>query len=398
MRTTIGENMAQATPFMALDTTAEHSATLSDALFQVLDYAQARPMLDQFQGSATLGISSTTGWNDAFHDAGATIIVLVIMRSGRPVFVLPLEIACHSGMVVARHTGGSHANANFPAILAETGQSLAGFDVIAEITKALKQSPWAVDAVLLERQLDELDGIRNPLVTPASAISPNVALSFSTDMAFDQVMERVNGRRKSKKNRAQARKFETAGGYELKRLTDPQEARAAFDAFLEMKAAQFKDYGISDPFARPGVTEAMRAIFSACNSDQRHGCVLDVLEVGGEVRAISGSSLDKGVLTVHFAGFRNDELASTSPGDFLTYWMISQCCAGDTKIFDLGVGDEPYKRSWCDTETWHRDTEIALSAKGKAILIALAAKRSLVRRIKANDRLWAAIKQIKRKL
>ena len=38
--------------------------------------------------------------------------------------------------------------------------------------------------------------------------------------------------------------------------------------------------------------------------------------------------------------------------------------AGRGWIFDFSVGDEPYKRLWCDIETRHIDVVAPLTAKG----------------------------------
>ncbi len=77
---------------------------------------------------------------------------------------------------------------------------------------------------------------------------------------------------------------------------------------------------------------------------------MKALEVAGTYRAVLGKSHAKGQTFIDFIGIADDELASTSPGEFLFFEDIQDSCNTDLSIYSFGIGDEPYKRSWCDIE------------------------------------------------
>ena len=92
---------------------------------------------------------------------------------------------------------------------------------------------------------------------------------------------------------------------------------------------------------------------------------LDALRVGGEILAVAGSSVRHGTNIVEFGAVRAHE-PTLSPGDFLFHQMIKRACEDGMTAFDFGVGDEPYKRAWCDVETQHFETVRGIGARGLA--------------------------------
>ena len=62
---------------------------------------------------------------------------------------------------------------------------------------------------------------------------------------------------------------------------------------------------------------------------------------------------------------------------------------------DFGVGDEPYKRAWCDVETQHFETVKGFGARGLAYaqLYRMAGKAKLA--IKRNAYVFGVIKRLR---
>ncbi|MOA32739.1 hypothetical protein D3C78_1539830 [compost metagenome] len=73
--------------------------------------------------------------------------------------------------------------------------------------------------------------------------------------------------------------------------------------------------------------------------------------------------------------------------------MIERLCGKDATLFDFGVGDQPYKRSWCTIETPLRDIVLPLTLRGR---LAARYHRAVVRAkvmIKANKAVYAFIQR-----
>ena len=77
---------------------------------------------------------------------------------------------------------------------------------------------------------------------------------------------------------------------------------------------------------------------------------------------------------------------------------IEDACNHGKAIYDFSVGDEPYKRSWCDVETWQFDTLLPLTAKGRAAWALATARAHAVRLVKSNAALWSLVKQLRTKV
>jgi CelD/BcsL family acetyltransferase involved in cellulose biosynthesis len=57
--------------------------------------------------------------------------------------------------------------------------------------------------------------------------------------------------------------------------------------------------------------------------------------------------------------------ADVSAGELLFYLMIEQASSSGHKVFDFGVGDQLYKRSWCPQRTELVDCYVPLNLKGR---------------------------------
>lgn len=322
----------------------------------------------------------------------APYIIWVETQKG-PV-ILPLE---EHDDCTARFIGGRHANGNFPIGSLEAIQSLGALDRGA-IRKALHELPHAPCSLVLERQLRDVGHVANPFVDKQSARSPNVALSFSLDGGFDAVLAARNGKRLRKKARSSHRKLETLGAVSILAADSMAQVDRFLDRFFEMKAERFKELGIFDVFADAATQSVMRAQFydaGAPSSAARHR--LHALCLDDNPIAVIGCTEFDGCVTVEFGAF-DDQHAHASPGDLLFHRAIEHYCAAGFSVFDFGIGEEHYKRRWCDVETWHADTFIAANASGRLIALAQDMRSKAVRSLKSNETVWNAAKRLRKAL
>ncbi len=336
--------------------------------------------------------AQTASWVTAWREVSGedTFIVSAGPDTG-PVVTLPLEVVRKGPFRIARFMGGSHAAGNFPAF--REGSGALTHTHLAAAVKAIRPD---VDLVYLERTLKELGGVTSPLAALPGSESPNVALAVCLDGGFEALLDRASGKRKRKKHRSQTRKFEAAGGFRRIEARTPEEIDMLLERFFEMKAKRFRKMGIADVFAPPGVQAFFRKLFIDALSISPPPFVLHGLEVGGTLRAITGSSRSGDRLVCEFGGIAEDELAFVSPGEFLFYQNIREACEQGFDIYDFSVGDEPYKRLWCNIETRHLDVVVPVSAKGRILAAGLSSVTTIKRAIKQNRVAWALVKRLRR--
>ncbi|WP_159586309.1 GNAT family N-acetyltransferase [Chelativorans xinjiangense] len=319
-------------------------------------------------------------------------LIALLERNGRPAMALALEIGRKGPFRVARFAGGTHANGNFPAV----GPAFDTADAaMTALVTAIREARPDIDMLSLERQRKTFEGLPNPTLALPHTMSPNIALAADLSGGLDAMLQ-TSGKRKSKKHRAHARKFEAAGGYRRLEARNVEEVDALLDRFFTLKHARFAELGIADVFAAPEVRTRWRTLFRAALGQEAPPFVLHGLEVGGILRAVTGSSRTSDSIICEFSTFAQDELVSFSPGEFLFYENIQAACAEGLAVYDLSVGDEPYKRLWCGMETSHADVFAGLTLKGKLLAVGYRALVRLKRMVKNDPAAASLVRRLRR--
>jgi CelD/BcsL family acetyltransferase involved in cellulose biosynthesis len=371
-------------------------ATPGALAFSVLSLAQA---LDAWRNNAHRLTTATpqdiefvSAWQNHVNN-DCIAVVGTLAETGSIEFLLPLEVVSKGPLRFARYPGGSHANANFPAtgLLSE---QLFPESLTAATRRAISLARPDIDAVLLERQVEMLNGMSNRLVSERSGVSPNVALSFALPASFQELLKERNGAKKQKKMRQMQRRMDERGGWRMFKAATEAETSRVLDRFFLLKGERLKSRGLKDVFADPGVQAFFKALFADALSSVAPRYELHALEVGGEIAAVAGCTINGKHLTVEFGGICSSD-RQLSPGDILYHLLIEQCCQRGFEIFDLGVGDEFYKRRWCDTEIWHRDTYLPLTVKGRIAVTTFTGVAAAKKRIKSSPLLFGLVKKLR---
>ncbi|NMG41276.1 GNAT family N-acetyltransferase [Chelativorans sp. ZYF759] len=349
----------------------------------------------QIADSGIAGHSQQTLWIESWMEAVPTKgLILTIFEGSDAIMALPLEVADTHSIRRARYMGGSHANGNFPACV-RGANAPAAAELRQAIAAALAASRPDIDALVLERQMRSLQGMSNPLAVLAHQTSPNIALAVNLDDGFEGVLAKHNGKKRRKKHRYQSRKFEEAGGFRFMRAQTPEDVDRLFSAYAEMKAIWFRKNGLPDVFAGEEYGRFFRNLFARALQQEEPDFYLEALEVAGVVRAVSGSSRVGDRVVCEFGGIADDDMTPFSPGEFLTFESIQAACRDGNTVYDYGVGDEHYKRHWCDEEIHHFDVALPLSAKGRLYAGIKKPFTALKRQVKSSPRLNRLVRQLR---
>lgn len=341
------------------------------------------------------GAPQSLAWIDNWHAiVNADSFVVGLFDADSPMLLLPLEVVSQNRAKIARYPGGSHANCNFPWLRKECGDAL-DEDAVVQLTKFIRKARPDIDALSLTRQLSELQGVTNPLLALGKKPNPNPVLAASLRGGFDVVLDRANRKRKLKKHRQHSRRYEESGGWRVSRPQNQAETDNILDLYFAMKAVRFRKMGIRNPFADANVRVFFKAFFGEGLASGQELNELRFLEVGGTVRSIIGKLFGQTGPTVEFAAIAEDELMTASPGEFLFFEDISRSCDEGRSIYSFGIGDEPYKREWCDIELMIYDTLIPLSTKGKLFTALQATRNAIARSLKRNPHLWRLAKTLR---
>lgn len=324
------------------------------------------------------------------------LVVATLAIGGRPLLALALEVTAKGPFRIARFMGDRHANGNF---VAADRHWLATEDIpsIRSMLTAIAMARPDIDLVSLERLLPNLDGVANPFAAFDHFASPNLSLAVDLAGGFDAMLSRISAKRKRKKHRSQMRKFEAVGPVRRIEARTPGDVDRLLDAFFEMKESRFRKMGITNVFGDGQVRAFFRAVFTQSLSENQPRFLLHGLEVAGKLRAITGSSRSGKRLICEFGAIADDDLGHASPGDFLFFDNIEEACEAGFEIYDFSVGDEPYKRLWCDIEIQHFEVLIPLTTKGRVLALSLRQNARLKAFIKNSPTIWKLTKMLRRK-
>ncbi|MEL6436427.1 MAG: GNAT family N-acetyltransferase, partial [Pseudomonadota bacterium] len=334
----------------------------------VTDSADAHALLDSLSPEAVhSGYQAPPflkHWLKAVTDRPLFLMLTPTSGAKAGPVILPLEMLDDC---TARYLGGRHANGNFPIGKLQDIAALGELDpkALRHLMRRFSSDPCSL---VLERQLPEIAGIANPFINVRSTRSPNVALSLEVADGFDAVLSARNGKRLRKKMRSSTRKLEERGTIEFITANDSATSSAIMDKFFALKAEHFTQAGIFNVFGDAPTQAFFRALFDPTEQAKtaKTRYVLHALMLDDAPIALIGCTAHGDRITVEFGTF-DMAYSDVSLGDLLFYKTIEHYCDAGFAEFSFGIGDEPYKRRWCDVETWQMDTFVPGNLRGEVI-------------------------------
>jgi CelD/BcsL family acetyltransferase involved in cellulose biosynthesis len=323
-------------------------------------------------------------------------LVATLARGGQPVLSVALEVTRKGPLTIASFMSGRHANGNMPPMTASFAAGARLADMRALVAAIARARP-DVDLVAFDRLAGAVGGTHNPLVLLPHQQSPNLSLAVGLEGGFDALLSRASGKRKRKKHRSQTRKFEAAGGFRRIQARTPAETDAMLDAFFAMKAVRFRKMGVANVFGETQVQAFFKGIFADALEEAKPSFVLHALEVGGKIRAVTGSSRAADRFICEFGAIAEDDVSFASPGEFLFFDNIREACEQGYAVYDFSVGDEPYKRLWCNLEIRQFDALVALTAKGRVAAAGMQFASRAKSFVKNNRLVWNVLKTFRKK-
>ncbi|TBC93735.1 GNAT family N-acetyltransferase [Rhizobium leguminosarum] len=329
-------------------------------------------------------------WVSAFH---RPLAILKGIHAGQTAFILPVEIVKSRGLAIAKFIAAGHSNINtglFCEGFAESGGTIDAGKFAGQLQQALK---GRADLLLLQNIPLEWRGRESPLKGLPMVQNQNHAYQLPFLPTFEETLKQLNAKNRRKKFRVQSKRLEAAGGFEYLIPGTSEEQHRLLDIFFRLKSARFASLGLPDVFADRETQAFLHGLLDKLDdSKQYFGLQMHVLRLKGEhegkIAAISGVSRKGDHIVCQFGAIDEELVPDTSPGEFLYWHTISGLHGKGVALFDFGLGDQTYKRSWAPVETAHYDVVLPVSPFG---IVAGAAHRIVTRgkaHIKARPKLY----------
>ena len=215
------------------------------------------------------------------------------------------------------------------------------------------------DSVVLAKMPQKIGAQANPMLALDTRLHPSGAYETALGANWEAF---YNEKRSSATRRRDRTKLKKLGELGKVAFVDPSDAElaATFDRLIEQKTRAFTRMGVPNMFARPGYLAFFRDLTLSARA-LVHVSRLDV----GDTWAAINLGLTFGDCYYHIlASYDDGEVSRFGPGAAHLRELMHYAIRHGRGRFDFTVGDEPYKREWCETEQLLFDHSSATSLRG----------------------------------
>ena len=319
-------------------------------------------------------------------------IVVACDGVGSILFLLPLAVRSAGFVRELTWLGSELCDYNGPLLAADFSARVDRDVFLAlwrDVCRKLQANPrLQYDVVALEKMPEMVGAQQNPMCDLGGSLNPSGAYltHLSGDWEAFYTAKRSSATRR--RDRTKRKKLGEFGAIKLVNADSDSEILASLETLMQQKARSFAHMGVANLFAKPGYAEFYRTL--ATGPASRQLVHVSRLEVGGSVAAANLGLIYRDRYYHLLASYSDCELSRFGPGAAhlhdLMHYAIERGCG----IFDFTIGDERYKRDWCDTELKLYDYIAPATWRGALVTAPMLMARRLKRWIKQTPLLWKA--------
>jgi CelD/BcsL family acetyltransferase involved in cellulose biosynthesis len=326
-----------------------------------------------------------------------TPAIVIGQRGDDILFILPLAV--QPGAIARKLTflGQELCDYNAPLLAPDFPAAIGhdGFVALWRDICALLQATPALhhDIVALAKMPEIVGAQPNPMLCLDTRLNPSGAYETPLDPDWEQF---YTAKRSTATRRRDRTKFKRLGQLGEVRFADPQapqEIAATLEMLIEQKSKSFARMGVSNLFARPGHVAFYRELAAA--TPARRLVHLSRLDVGATWAAINLGLVYRDCYYHVLASYDDGEVSRFGPGAAHLRELLRYAIGRGLKRFDFTIGDEPYKREWCDAVQRLYDHSAAVTMRGWPSAALSLAWRGTKRTIKQTAPLWNAAQRVR---
>ena len=300
-------------------------------------------------------------------------------RLARELTFLGRDLGDYNAPLLAPHFAHSSAAANFPA----TWRAIRGL--------LDRHARHRYDLILLDKMPERIGEQPNPFLQLDVAVNPSGA--YLTGLADDWETFYCAKRSSStrRRDRTKRKRLSESGDVRMVTAETADDVGRTVDILIAQKRRAFARMGVADLFARPGYCD----FFTQLAARARALVHVSRLDVGPTPAATNLGLTFRGRYYHVLASYDEGPLSRFGPGAAHLHELLGYAIGRRCTHFDFTIGDEPYKRDWCDTEMRLFDHVGAATAYGRIIAGCVIAARRMKRAIKQSPLLWSMLTRVR---
>jgi CelD/BcsL family acetyltransferase involved in cellulose biosynthesis len=320
----------------------------------------------------------------------APLIVIGRDRDGAILFLLPLAIEPSGFARRLTWLGAELGDYNAPLLAPDFSRRVTADRFVQlwdEITQRVRcYSRGGYDLIRFEKMPETVGAQPNPFLQLPVELNPSGAYltHLTADWESFYIAKRSSATRR--RDRTKRKRLAEIGEVSFVTAEKIAERRDTLETLMRQKSRSLAQMGAPDIFARTGAREFYLAL---ATEPATQGLVhLSRLHVGSTAAATNLGLVFRGRYSHVLASYDDGDVSRFGPGVAHLHDLMRYAIERGCGIFDFTVGDERYKREWCDTEIKLYDHVSAATGRGALVTAALLAKRGVKRWIKQTPVVW----------
>jgi CelD/BcsL family acetyltransferase involved in cellulose biosynthesis len=296
--------------------------------------------------------SGTIGATLSLHP----VIIIVTAADDRPLLLLPLAIQRRGGVRFLLFLGGADYNAPlicpiFARTIDATTFRHLWRDILAKVPRT--------DVVSLRSLPGSIGGVTNPLIwlPGVQRVTESHGAHLPPTISEFQTGHRAKVSADSRRRR---RRLAQLGTVKFVIASDEEQVRPILHDLVRQKTRRFIETGNDDRFS-----PAWQAFCEALAVRHPEFAQLSALRVGDTVVATHWGIVFRDRYYYLVPAFEGDDWSKYSVGRLLLEHLVEWSINQGLKVFDMTVGNEPYKRDWADHTMTLYGVDIAVTLVGK---------------------------------
>jgi CelD/BcsL family acetyltransferase involved in cellulose biosynthesis len=328
------------------------------------------------------------------RNAVTPAIVMGRDAAGNILFIFPLSVR---SVGVARELawlGSDLCDYNAPLVAANLSEwidHLRFTTLWQSIMQCLQDHPrLRFDYINLAKMPERVGAQPNPMRYLQVTTNPNGAYLTHLVGDWETFYAAKRSATTRRRDRTKRKRLAESGKVQLTNPKSDPDMLSTLDILMKQKAQSFASMGIANLFARPGYAEFYHAL--ATDPATKNLVHLSTLNVGSTVAAANLGLTYRNCYYHLLASYNDGDLSRFGPGAAHLHDLMRFAIEHGYRIFDFTIGDERYKRDWCDTELKLYDYVSAVNWRGALFALPMLAIHPLKVWIKQTPMAWSAFR------
>ena len=339
-------------------------------------FEEIKPFWIEFEKEAELYAFQTYDWLSHWYKSTGVFLdekpcfVKIENDMGKPLILLPLGIRKRLGVSCLSWLGGELADYNAP-ILCRNVSKYISYDQIRDLWKQIINRLSPIDAVYFDKQPEQVGDQTNPFIYLNCNDFPQSSYSINLEGDWKTFYQNIKKNIRTDSQR-QRRRLAKLGVLKFIIGKDEDDIRLITNKMIEQKSRRYKETGSSNPFNKQMYQHFYHSIGKECSDS---GLVhVSALLLNDTIIATHWGLVYKGRFYYLLPTYAGEEWKRYSAGRILLEHLFEWCFEKKINVFDFSVGDEPYKKDWCNKTMKLYEYRESLTVKGKNYLYLPALK------------------------